>query len=93
MRNYYEVGRVYVWQGLKTPIFGHLNGTETTVTGDIMLAPYVFQGGQGYGQPTDTILPNGMQAVARPGQLRPKDPPPGEQSVLDLFKTPEPEHA
>jgi hypothetical protein len=82
MKNLYEVGRVYIWQNQRAH-YKHLNGLETTVTGDIV--PSGFDGRSG--QPTDTISrSSGSPMMAEAGDLRAKSPPPGEQSVLDQFK-------
>lgn len=89
MKNFYEVGRVYVWQNLTLDSMRHLNGTETTVTGDVVMVWSMMHGRLMPGQPTDTALPDGRTVAAAPGHLRPKNPPPGEQSVLDMFKQPE----
>ena len=84
MKNFYEVGRVYVWQNLV--LHAHLNGTETTVTEDVKLHA-VGVGIRKPAQLTDTLGPDGVRFFAAgPGSLRPKNPPPGEQSVLDMFK-------
>jgi hypothetical protein len=97
MKNFYEVGRVYIWQNQVGP-FAYLNGKETTVIGDaVKLSNPVLKSG-GLHQETDTPPPVFIKdatsnCCAGPGDLRPKDPPPGEQSVIDMFKQPEPEHA
>lgn len=85
MKNFYEVGRVYVWQNMPGSM-AFLNGTECTVTGPVEC----YQAANFYwywGHPTDTIA-SGAAIMARPGFLRPKDPPAGERSVLALFTQP-----
>lgn len=86
MKNLYEVGRVYVWQNQRAH-YEHLNGLETTVTGDIVQSGFDGRSGQ----QTDTISQfTGSPIMAEAGDLRAKSPPQGEQSVLDQFKAPEP---
>jgi len=88
MKNFYEVGRVYVWQNC-TGRWSYLNGKETTVIGSAR--QYISDENKVHvGQETDTPSVNfPLQFImALPGDLRPKRPPPGEQSVLDMFKQP-----
>jgi hypothetical protein len=87
MKNFYEVGRVYVWQNLQGA-FAYLNGKETTVTGDAKMHSDRF-GNHEVGQTTDTSTGDGGFFIAGKGMLRPRRPPPGEQSVLDMFKQPD----
>lgn len=86
MRNLYDVGRVYVWQNLRWP-YECLNGLDTTVTDDILHCDVTGRNGQ----QTDTIWQcSGSPMIAEAGDLRSKNPPSGELSVLDQFKSPEP---
>jgi len=78
---------VYIWQGLAGK-WSYLNGQETTVTGDAVTAMGSI-GAVVTAHPTDTRNPAVNQTpfmYAVQGMLRPKTPPPGEQSVLDMFK-------
>jgi hypothetical protein len=90
----YEVGRVYIWQNC-TGDLACLNGTETIVLE--AASRYLSDKGRWeFGCLTDTQDPLGdpeVEVYAEPGDLRPKYPPSGEQSVLDLFKRPELEPA
>ena len=94
----YEVNRVYIFQN-QVGMFAYLNGQETTVIGPPRKLPNPLCGHGGLHQETDTPPPHWLRGVtetnvfAGPGDLRPKDAPPGEQSVLDLFKLPELEPA
>jgi len=83
MKNFYEVGKVYVWQNL-VGIDECLNGTETVVTGDAEKAHYIGVGPI-WVHPTETLLCTGRIAYAAQGALRPKNPPSGEQSIADMF--------
>lgn len=86
MRNLYEVGRVYVWQNQRWP-FERLNGLQTIVTGNIEHFDVIGRNGQ----ETDTIWQSGgSPMIAEAGDLRAKNPPPGELSVLNQFKCQEP---
>ena len=80
----YEIGRVYIWQNQTR--FA-INGTECTV----LSKPIYFldddTGRLEIGQETDTWI-DGLQIMAEPGDLRPKSPPSGEQSIRDLFANP-----
>lgn len=86
----YEVGKVYIWIN-ETGDYAHLTGTETTVTSE----GYIDTDGKGeLVMVWDTDTPilekdkalgyDGYQAMA--GDLRPKDPPGGERSILELFQ-------
>jgi hypothetical protein len=94
MKNCYEVGRVYIWQN-QVGDLAHYNGTECTITGPERTFNELYTGLPEKGWPTDTPPPAycapGTTFYALPGDLRPKNPPPGEQSVLDMFKQTEPE--
>lgn len=83
----YEIGKVYIWQNC-TGLYAHLNGTETTVTG----APssgfdVVTNTPTHWGQETDTpaFFPGASFIWAERGDLRPKNPPPGEQLINEMF--------
>lgn len=81
----YEIGKVYVWQNLVE--YAYLNGTDTTVTSGPILALDVDSGQFLRGQRTDTTV-DGITFAAQAGDLRPKNPPPGEQLIRDLFIEP-----
>lgn len=88
----YQVDRVYIWQN-QVGELAYLNGTETTVI-DAEMRFLTPEGRSERGWPTDTTkVVDGVVWVyfAQAGDLRPKDLPPGEQSILNLFKQPEPE--
>lgn len=87
----YEIGRVYIWQNLREHV--GFNGTETTVIGPMEAFEYKGGGQQFYYCETDTVLDDGRALWATRGQLRPKNPPSGEQSILDLLRVPEHESA
>jgi hypothetical protein len=89
MKNFYEVGRVYVWQNQVGDLECY-NGMECTVTGPEVEFVAHPDNKVMAGWPTDTPLMPWHRGVstclyAVPGDLRPKNPPPGEQSVLDMF--------
>jgi hypothetical protein len=93
----YEVGKVYVWYN-QVGEFAGLNGQETT----ILEGPFNFFDNvdkkMHIAWETDSYLPGHPREeknrmVAYIGDLRPKDPPKGEQKIMDLFKTPELETA
>jgi hypothetical protein len=86
MRNLYEIGRVYVWQNQRWP-YESLNGVETTVTGDIEHCEVTGRSGQ---QTATIWQSSGSPLIAEAGDLRVKNPPPGELSILDQFKSLEP---
>jgi hypothetical protein len=76
----YEVGRVYVWQN-QVGEFAHLNGTECTVTAPGVVIDGVMQWA------TDAPAPNPCYVVvAYMGDLRPRDTPSGERSIMELFE-------
>lgn len=81
MRNFYEVGKVYVWTEQcrgKNAI-----GKECTVVGNVF-----FHAGD-YVQLTDFKLSdNNNKVCARKGSLRPKSPPSGEKSISEMFSKP-----
>lgn len=91
----YEINRIYIWQNLVGK-FAHLNGVETTVTGECIVLG--LEGGSVIVMwPTDTTIPGSKGECflfAEKGDLRPKYPPSGEESILSLFTlTPELEPA
>ena len=87
MRNFYEVGAVYIWQNCN--IATYLNGRETTVIGDVEQRVDISTGELYYAQDTDTDPEDGEQyASAEKGQLRPKFPPSGEKSISEMFSKP-----
>lgn len=89
----YEIGRVYIWQN-QSGVLAHLNGTETTVVGPVETHLDLITGKRLQGQATDSTCPRDSNFYfAEAGDLRPKNPPAGERSVLDLFKLPELETA
>lgn len=80
----YEIGRVYIWQN-QTHETAHLNGQETTV----LSGPATYRTTSGkliVAQMTDTYPDIGAGVVAAPGDLRPKDRPPGELKIFDMFR-------
>jgi hypothetical protein len=92
----YKVGEVYIWQN-QVGELTYLNETETI----IIQGPHPFYREDKNeivdGWDTDSPLPNSAPPdfvmVAFEGDLRPKDPPRGERSILELFKQPEVETA
>jgi hypothetical protein len=87
----YKVGEVYVWQN-QSGINAYLNGTECAVTQGP--DPFFCETEKKIvdGWDTDSPLPPGVSSdlvmVAFEGDLRPKEPPSGEKSILNLFKQP-----
>lgn len=75
----YEIGKVYIWVGLAGALASY-NGLECTVLG----RPVQWR--EKSGQPTDTKTDCGANLYAERGDLRPKRPPPGERSVMELFR-------
>lgn len=91
----YEIGKVYIWQN-QVAEFAYLNGKETTVIGGPAECVDTFTGKASIGWKTDTPYTRSDSDgffYAAAGELRPKDPPKGEQSILDLFKLPDLEPA
>ncbi len=88
----YEIGKVYIWQN-QVGEMAHLNGTECTVTDGVSMHWCLISRRWIAGQCTDSPCERGRTYVAEAGDLRPKDPPTGERSILDLFKLPELEPA
>lgn len=87
----YEIGKVYIWQNQVGPM-SSFNGQECTVLGPPIPLPVdIFGGAPGLGQMTDFVweyLGVPYRAFAVKGDLRPKNPPSGEQSILSLFTQP-----
>lgn len=79
----YVIGKVYIWQNLKGEM-AYLNGSETIV----MEAPKLYGLQRVPRQRTDTRHPTypKLFALADKGDLRLKEPPTGELSILELFK-------
>lgn len=90
MNNDYKVGKVYIWQN-QVGAFAYLNGKETTVVGPKELAFHSGTFRLVEFWPTDTPcncdVPEPHTLAAFRGDLRPKDPPSGEQKVMSWFKT------
>lgn len=84
----YEVGKVYIWQN-QVGDYAFLNGTETTVTSQRCLFYIPAMQRNMYGWKTDSSPPPSQPPdgymIAFAGDLRPKDPPSGEKSILELF--------
>lgn len=85
MRNFYQVGAVYIWQNLVAQ-HNH-NGKECTIIGSIKEFVCKCDGKTYIGQATDEIE-NGNNIMALKGQLRPKNPPSGEKSISEMFSKP-----
>lgn len=92
LRMTYQVGKVYIWQN-QVGQYAFINGAECTVIGPEQI--YIRKdGGFAKGWPTDMITGQSVdnqtiwRAFAQPGDLRPKEPPSGEQSIMDQFKLP-----
>ena len=87
MRNFYEVGKIYVWKN-RIGEWSQLNGTETTVIGNVIEASYANNSSRkALAQETDTIF-NGNIMSADKYSLRPKNPPSGEKSISEMFSKP-----
>lgn len=90
----YEIGRIYVWVG-QVGRGAYLNGTECTVLGPPQR--YWNEDRRMYmvGQLTDSPPPPGTDwtCIAERGDLRPRNTPPGERSVMELFRVATPEVA
>lgn len=80
MRNFYEVGKIYVWT--EQCLDKHSIGKECTVIGDVR-----FHTGD-YVQLTDFKLSESNKVYALKGSLRPKNPPSGEKSISEMFSKP-----
>ena len=81
----YEIGKIYIWYGMKND-GEFLNGRETIVTGKPKLVRDPRTGETAMAQSTDTFVNAGRCTAAKPGQLRPKNPPSGEKLVRDMFQ-------
>ena len=79
MRNFYEVGKVYLWT--EQCINKNSVGKECTVIGNVFL----FDGD--WVQLTDFTF-DGSPVVALKGSLRPKNPPSGEKNISEMFSKP-----
>lgn len=93
----YKIGTVYIWQH-QVGMYAFLNGTETTVLEGPDHFINTVTGLSTLGWITDSEVPEAMKRIghdimiAYPGDLRLKEPPNGERSILELFeKQPEPE--
>ena len=91
----YEKGKVYIWQN-QVGEHAFLNGTETT----IIEGPYydiLFENGyRGISWKTDSKPAQegpGVSMHAFPGDLRLKEPPPGQAKIFEMFKLPQLERA
>lgn len=79
----YEIGKVYIWQN-QVGELAYINETECTVLGP----PLEFLMNDGrllIGQITDTECTVNGGIFAERGDLRPKNPPPGEQLINEMF--------
>jgi len=92
----YEVGKIYIWQN-QVGEYAYLNETETMVLG----GPFNSYSGS-TGKPvveweTDSEIPsrfpNHFAMMAFAGDLRLKEPPPGQAKIVDMFKLPKLEPA
>lgn len=84
----YEVGKVHVWVRT-SPEHSYLIGQETTVkTGIVEFVD--INGKIHHGWMTDTPARGleGYFIFAAAGELRPKNPPSGEKSIMDQFSRP-----
>lgn len=81
----YEIGRVHVWQNC-TGGKAFLNGQETTVTSGMVDFFVSSHNVMIRAQWTDTVGTDGLLVGALPGQLRPKNPPTGEQKIRSMFE-------
>lgn len=84
----FKVGDVCIWQNC-TGKWAYLNGTETTVTGELEHGFDLVTGEIGIAYPTDTqdpTAPPGFFLLAGPHELRKKQPPTsGEQLIREMF--------
>lgn len=86
MKNFYALGPVYIWQNCLEE-WSQLNGTETTVIGNVEEYGYVNNNKKSPAQLTDTVF-KGQNMCADCYQLRPKNPPSGEKSISEMFSKP-----
>lgn len=77
----YEIGKVYIWQN-QVGEYARLNGTECTPVEPARMWDFADGCPTIMGQLVSTDY-NGM--VAFRGDLRPKNPPPGEQLINEMF--------
>lgn len=79
MKNFYDVGRLYIVVYTET---GKYVGEELTVISDA----YLDSVGNEYVQDVDIINPRtGKPFNVYKGMLRPKNPPPGEQLINEII--------
>lgn len=87
MKNFYEVGKVYIWQN-RTGGFAFLNGQETTIIAEAIEGTDQ-NGRKALRHETDTpntIFPtNHKHFFACKGSLRPKNPPSGEKTIHEII--------
>lgn len=84
----YEIGRVYIWQN-QVGEWAYVNGSETTVLGPVEEYRGKDSGMLYKGQRVDSPMLLPWHTYAQPGDLRPKNPPPGERKINELFRAPE----
>lgn len=83
----YEIGKIYIWRN--TPnVVTRLHGQETTVLSGPIEATRLSDGVRLTCWMTDTKGLRGQPVAATLGQLRLKNPPSGERSVLRMFNNP-----
>lgn len=85
----YEINKIYVWQN-QVGEYASLNGVETTVVSEAFDFTLHSTFETRIAWQTDTYAPGcprieENRMVAFVGDLRPKDPPSGEQKILELF--------
>lgn len=81
----YEIGKIYIWQN-QVGQYAHYNGTECTPVEPASWWRVNDDGRMLWAQLVDCY--DGYPMCAERGDLRPKNPPPGERSINDLFKLP-----
>lgn len=83
----YEIGRVYVWQN-RTGSAAWMNGKETIVVEAAKNTRRRQETEVALSQLTDTpsMVTPGAYVSARLGELRPKNPPTGEQKIRSMFE-------
>lgn len=86
----YEIGKVYVWRN-QTGVSAHINGEECVPEEPAANYRNILTGQTVWGQ--RVVNSDGVPWIAFRGDLIQKNPPPGEQSILDLLRTPQPETA
>lgn len=85
MRNFYQVGHVYIWQNLVDDC--QYNGKECIVIDNVQEFVSAHDGKTYIAQKTDEVI-DGNIIMARKGFLRPKFPPSGEKSISEMFSKP-----